>query len=295
MRDAVIAKWEGTRPYFENSLKYLVGDSFVPATGAKEGEAFCYYGVNTFVSIPDVWLVEAVAYENDTMHVMAIKRAGSKLIVQRYARAPSPNPSPISVSLICTENEPYRTQLIDAVAHYSTLPNVGEVTVAYYGSQPPYSEGMFQNDKIHGFCFPPSMFSMARARNASLSLCSRSRVLVSDLDYRFTAEQIEELQEILQDQSTAVINLKARPSDGNGNYFGLREVLEFNSYDERFTGFWREDTEYLMNFSRLGIVPLVVIRDAYKHPAQDHSRHVTGGSSSHNNFELMQRIIHHGR
>lgn len=295
MRTAAQVKWDGSAPYFEHRIPEMLSPSD-DRTEISWGTAFCVYGPMNLIGFPmrDTWLVEAVAYEDGMMHVMGIRKLGSEALPStRNAFEPH---GAISVALLCSESEPYRSQLVEAVHHYASIPAVGEICIAYYGEKPPYGSPLFfNNTKIHGMRFPMSEFSMAKGRNAAIAMCAYARVLVSDLDYRFTEEQLEDLSRMLDvEPDVRVYNLKSSPSAGNGNYFGTRRAMWLNTYDERFVRCWREDTEYLMNFSRIGILPKVIIRPDYYHPAQDHVREETMPYQDAN-FELMKRIIWYGR
>ncbi len=290
-------KWDGSKPYFGQywTPMTVVDDTLSPKTGTVysyyhvDGTAFAYYGLALPMFIPDARLIECVVYEDQMMHLFGINQQGSKIDIRFHGLQTYPRAT-VGVALVATDTEPYRSQVLDALEHYTALPNVDSVHVAYYADRT--GLGFVTHGKTVVSLRPLPEFSMAKARNASFSLCRGDQVLVSDLDYRYTAEQITEMQTILATQpSHGVLQLKATPQSGNGNYFGERAIMAKNTYDERFQGCWREDTEYLMNFSRLGILPLTIIRSEYLHPAQKHAKAPMPDA----NFDLMKQIIYQGR
>lgn len=298
MRLACVLKWDASAPYFPVRCSAILDSVEEALDVTRDGPiAFCIYGrLPRFCTMADTFLVECVGYENGMAHLFGIRRKGEilRLHLPQGGRRVDFT-APVTVALVATDTEPYRQQLRDAVEHYAALGL--RMMVVWYGERTP--DCIWNQPNIGWRIRRLEDFSMAKARNLAvqgLRECETPYVLLCDLDFRFTAEQIEEMKSVLTyAPSGGVLNLKANPVSGNGNYFGERAVMARNHHDERFVRYWREDTEYLMNFSRIGILPTVLIRGAYHHPAQIHARDATWETRVEGNFELMTQIIHGGR
>lgn len=216
-------------------------------------------------------LVEVVGYEDGSFHVFFVRRRGEDFKVMPPT---TPHADPIDricISLICTDDEPYRTLLHDTINWYRD--SVSDIYLSVSK-------------------FSAIDFHMARARNIGLQRATCEYVFMLDVDVRLTKAEIDSVIKKLRTvPNHGVLNLKNSPSHGNGLYFGRRDVLVNNGYDERFRHFWCEDTEYLMNFSRTGVIPIVVYEPFLR---IDHSRAKTSAYAN-TNVDLMKKIIHAGR
>jgi len=192
----------------------------------------------------------------------------------------------VSVSLICTSDPHYQRKLVQAVRRIRAVFPNPEICVAYFGEGAPPIGGLRYE------VYPRRSFHMSFARNQSLSLCTGSHVLVTDLDCMLTERNLAYLFDVWRTAPhNGVLNIKRPkpPYPGNTLTFGELEKVRNNGFDERFRMFWFEDTEYLMNFSRVGVVPWTVFLDF------DYEDHPRGHTRSHSpNKALFARILKQG-
>ena len=194
----------------------------------------------------------------------------------------------ISLSLICTGNQTYVDFLQWSIAHYQEVLEGfdHEINVAYFGDG---GNGNRVVDGVNVRRYPGDMFHMAYARNRSLEMCTKSHVLMIDLDCYLSADQLTSLIGSIP-QTNGVINFcrPVHPFQGNGLIFGRRDKLLANMHHEGFQKFYFEDTEHLMNLSRIGIVPWCYFMD-FDFVA-DHPRGTTRGYFPHNQ-KMFETIL----
>lgn len=245
------------------------------------------------VTVPeDFRLVEAIAYDDMTYHITLISSPGDhksgERILKMADRCQGSRIESISIALICTDDSPYWEMVQVAMSHYRKVLPEAEICLAYFGEEKNVPSLFHVTGKI----FPRNQFHMAYARNRALENCTGSHVLMVDLDCLLSVDDIRSLMDLYMDlPHNGVLNIKRpeRPYPGNTLTFGERGKIMSNKFDERFKDFWFEDTEFLMNFSRIGIVPWTVwIPFQYK----DHSRSHTLGKSP--NDGLFETILKQG-
>jgi hypothetical protein len=229
-------------------------------------------------SIDNAWLLEAVRFEGQT-YVAYVKRQNSKVDILGPTTKEDHSKytlDDVTVSLITTTNQPYKDLLLKSINHYSKFLN--KIVVAAYG------------DKIQlpncDVRYYDGTFSMSEARNRSMLMVNTNFTLQIDTGMLLSKSDV---LDFLYDGSS-VINLKRNHNSGNGNYFGDTLCLTRNGYNEVFKGVWYEDTEYLMNFSRIGIIPKVKIVDLGEVPHKGQ-----GNSVNNNNKAVFRRILLNGR
>lgn len=283
-------KFNGTKPYRQLphhfSLNYEETTSLLQSSPE---EAFlCICGKWTDdLKFENASLVEMVQYDDGYSHLFFLKRSGTSLEI-KIPREPSTEEiKGISFSFICTDNEPYISLLKGAIEHYQNLElDVPvEVNVTFFGNAPDLGPGVKVTTE------PRDKFDMAYARNQGMKNCLYDHIFMLDVDVILSKHHVNSiLKKFKTIPNHGVFNLKNTPQVGNGLYFGRRDVLLQNGYNEEFKKFWYEDTEYLMNFSRIGIIPIVVFEPFER---VDHTRGGTT-SSSQLNFNLFSNILHRG-
>ncbi len=212
--------------------------------------------------------VEAAVFQDGRAYVMQVTERGPGFHIRFPTEIP-PAPTSLSVSLIVNDVEPYLTYAQEAVEYYT---------------------GMVDEVRLFQWIGPD--MHMAQARNSAMALCKSSHLLVLDVDCRIPEPAIEEMINWYKwNASHGVMNIKTAARDGNGMYFGAREVLMDPGYDERFKGFFYEDTEYFMNFSRTGRVP--VVYHVYGATMEPHSRDYQA-PIFRRNLELFREIYNRG-
>jgi hypothetical protein len=231
-------------------------------------------------------LIEAVTYNDGSFHLFFIKKGDSNIILNfPQARTTKYIPG-VTFSFICTADEPYFSILQETIQFYRTwLPENFEISVVLFGDGK-LPEGIRVQKE------PMEKFHMAYARNQSLRNATYDHLFLLDVDVRMSCTQalniIGSFQTLPND---GVFNLKNDPVIGNGLYFGSKQVMIKNGYDERFRRFWFEDTEHLMNYSRTGVIPMVL-----NSPFQriDHERTKTLSNGDQDNFDLFSNILNSG-
>jgi hypothetical protein len=229
------------------------------------------------VDLKDVFLLEAITYD-DKIYVLCTKRVGNTIHLEAPETTSGLNSfDDVGLSLITTSDEPYRSLLNKSIEYYSrTFKNIH---VAYYGDNPPAG--------VNCKCFGDE-FHMSQARNRSLQLVDQDFCLQIDTGMLISDGDITNLFKRVQ--THPIVHLKMKQTSGNGNYFGSTVMMKQNGYCESFKKFWYEDTEYLMNFSRIGIVPDVQVMKIDEMPHRG-----KGGSVNNNNKEVFRHILLNGR
>ena len=203
--------------------------------------------------IPRFRLVECIVFEGEWAYMTVIKDSRHGFQLDLVPEESPPPVESISLSLICTDNEPYPTHLQNSVKHYQgVLTDYDyEICVAWFGSG-----RLDLGPDVRIINHDPDKFHMAYARNRSLGICTKSHVLMIDLDVCLSKKQLARLVAAIP-QTHGVINFckPTHPFKGNGLYFGERTKLVANGHHEGFQKFYFEDTEFLMNLSRIGVIP----------------------------------------
>lgn len=243
------------------------------------------------VFIPGFRLVEAIVFEGDYLYLTAIKDHRSFIDIHPVGKA-APVES-ISLSLICNDVPMYMDFLDKAIHHYGVALDSfdWEICLAFFSDGPP----MFYpspHPRIRAQHFPRDKFHMAYARNRAMEMCSGSHILMVSLDCLLSGEQLLELVQSIP-QTNGVINFckPTRPWPGNALILGEREKMTAQGHHEGFQGFFFEDTEYLMNFSRTGTVPHCHFVDF---DYTDHPRGATRGWFPKNQA-MFESILKGGR
>ncbi len=239
--------------------------------------------------IPWFRLVECIVFEGEWVYLTAIKIPTGGFYLDLVPEESPPPVTSIALSLICTDNEPYPSHLFNSVKHYrEVLADYDyEICVAWFGSG---SVNLGPDVKISHQS--AEKFHMAYARNRSLGMCTASHVLMIDLDAYLSKEQLARLVEAIP-QTHGVINFckPTHPFKGNGLYFGERTKLVANGHHEGFQKFYFEDTEFLMNLSRTGVLPSCYFVDFDF--VDDHFRGATRGFFPRNQ-KMFETILKQG-
>jgi glycosyltransferase involved in cell wall biosynthesis len=232
-------------------------------------------------------LIESIAYEDNSFHLFVLKEPGARTLLSYPHKQETKYIPGVTFGFICTADEPYISIFGETVQHYKRwLPENMEISVVLFGEAdlPP---GIRVRKE------PLENFNMAYARNLCLQNASYDHMFVLDADVRLSYSEFDRIiGKFQQFPNGGVLNLKNHPHLGNGLYFGNRHVMAKNGYDERFKKFWAEDTEHLMNYSRTGVIPLVVFEDFQR---VNHSRSKTLNSNLRTlNFNLISNILNAG-
>lgn len=245
-------------------------------------------------------LVECIVFEGEWVYLTAIKNSREMidlLLIPSHI-PPETEPTGISLSLICTDNQPYIGHLWNSVEHYQKiLKGIDhEICVAFFADSPPMGTyplpASMANDNVRIQYLPREKFHMAFARDKSLALCTKSHTLMIDLDAYLSRQQLDDLIAAIP-QTNGVINFckPTHPFKGNGLYFGEHAKLVANGHHQEFQGFYFEDTEFLMNLSRIGTVPWCYFVDFDF--VDDHPRGTTRGWFPHNQ-KMFESILKKG-
>lgn len=232
-------------------------------------------------------LIEALAYDDGSFHLYVLKEQGAHTRLTFPQKAETKYIPGVTFGFICTADEPYLSLFRESIAHYRRwLPENMEISVVLFGdAELPTGIRVMKE--------PMEKFHMAYARNLCLQNATYDHMFLLDVDVRLTYSQFSSIiGKFQQLPNSGVLNLKNHPHLGNGLYFGNRHLMIQNGYDERFQKFWGEDTEHLMNYSRMGVVPLVVF-EPFKRV--NHSRAKTLSSNLATlNFNLISNILNSG-
>lgn len=235
-------------------------------------------------------LVECIVFEGKWVYLTVIKDSVTMFEIELLPEEPPSPITGISLSLICTDQQPYIQHLQNSIRHYQEVLREfdHEICVAWFGNNLKSTSWDGVNVSYNHI----DKFNMAYARNRSLGMCSKSHVLMIDLDVYLSRDQLVGLAGAIP-QTNGVINFckPTHPFKGNGLYFGEHTRLVANGYYEGFQKFYFEDTEFLMNLSRTGTVPWCYFVD-FEH-VDNHSRHTTRGWFPHNQ-KMFETILKQG-
>ena len=199
-------------------------------------------------------------------------------------------PKKFSVSFVCSEDSPYRHQLIKAVRYYYEMIDGIDIAVAYFGDNPP--------NEINGKCnlkkFDYDVFNMAYARNRSIELCKENYIFITDIDKRFSINTINYIKKsfsTIPNENVFIITDPGGPYD-YANIFGHKKtILDSGGYYEKIKGVYFEDSEILINFSRKNLGPVFLIVD-YQRERNSISKRVN--QYQNQNEHLFSRMLKYG-
>lgn len=240
----------------------------------------------------DSFLVDACSYEDGSAHVMAIKRKHSGATV-RFPTAPRPRDlDGIGVAAFFTDTHPYRDFVKPFVDHYAGLGMPICFSLAWYSDGAELPVDLPEGSSVQSF--PLEKFNEAHANNACLSGLGEigcSHFLKLDGDTSLTIENINSLKAtICSTANDGIINIKHDEKTGPGLLFGEIEVVRRNHFSPEFPGFYHADTEFFLNFSRLGIVPQIKFMDFDR---AEHDRPRMGNFEE--NYPVLHKIVNQGR
>ncbi len=240
----------------------------------QEGETETFYrNINDIKDLQNNFLLEAALYEDNHVHLFLTRTFAPFLSpLKNFSFFPRQfyRPTKVSFSFVYDNNPEYKQIAEPTLKYYKDLKFDFETEVVCYDKE------------------TMEEFDMARARNRSLELCNGDCVFMLDLDVLIDPDQIYNIvHKYYNIKHFGVFNLKNDFRDGNGLWFGSREILLKNKYSEKFKKFYFEDTEFFANFSRLGIIPVVVFCGYHYIP---HSRTYT--TQFYNfNYNLFDNIF----
>jgi predicted glycosyltransferase involved in capsule biosynthesis len=162
----------------------------------------------------------------------------------------------ISFCFVYNNNPEYEHFKVKAIEHYTKL----ITEIEYKGEIIIYEENMEE-------------FDMSRARNKSMEKAKFNHLFMLDLDCYLSKNNVNNIINKFNTlEHCGIFNVKKDENTGNGLWFGLKEKLAQPGYDERFKKFYCEDTEYMMNNARIGVVPMLILEDF---TILDHNRDYT--------------------
>lgn len=254
-------------------------------------------------------LVEMVEYDDGLLHVYLIVRRGFHFGI-KLARTPYPAPfKDLTVCAYFTDDAPYRDMLRPFVEHWSracvrahdademaALSRV-RVCIAWYSdsSDSPIDGLDVAPDEVVVQHFPHKAFNEWHANSAVMrggKYFGTSHMLKLDGDTTMSAAALRKLLHVYATYpSHGIVNIKEDEDTGPGLLFGATEQFAKNPWWDHWPApFYHVDTEYLMNFSRVGIVPLTTFLGIER---QDHDRPRHRGQGD--NWAQLVEIIRHGR
>lgn len=282
--------------YFEHYKKFESLEQLEKKSSSMAEGTFCFlFGrLPKRLQLNNFFLCEALTYPCDnTFSLTAIKKKGSHIDLTFPMQTRLGMPKALSLSFICSADDIYTDLLQEAVRYYNKILKGKieyEINVAYFGK--------LRNDSLKSCrltTFPYDAFHMAYARKMGLQDCNHEIVMMLDVDCFLSFSHIRDLlNRLLTTPNHGVINIKQNYKSGNGLYLGEKDVLIENNYNEEFKDFWYEDTEYLMNFSRHGVIPCV---EFINFEQKDHDRTKTIKSTRFQKYNriLFENIMKNGR
>ena len=295
-------KFNAQKPFFKNikQRSFSSIEEYEKANVPEESFCCIFAKKPDCLTVRNAFLCECNSYGPD-YGITFIKRQNNIIQIVFLNQIIHKEIEGISLALVCTDDKLYKDMLFKAIEHYSTVPDIKEICLAYFSDS---DENFFPYFTTGFRKYPRNAFSMDFARNQAIKLCTQDAILITDLDCYFTNEDISFLKEVLTttpNDGVLSIQYSEKPNDfsninkfyrtGNGIAFGYRDVILENLYDERFQKVFHEDTEWLMNFSRMGIIPEYVFMN-YQY--DKHPRTLTSPYSS-TNKGLFEKILKYGR
>jgi hypothetical protein len=194
-------------------------------------------------------------------------------------------PEVTSIYTICSDNQPYYGFLDRFLEHYKDFK---EIVVVMYRKEVDIKCD-WPNVKIINVDYP---INMAWARNTGLEAAVGGKYVMSmDIDTFLTKKDLMTMDyEWNNTEHMGVLNLRQHPSLGRqGNSFFFSRRLETAGWCEQFKGFFGEDTEYMMNWSKGPFkLPRIIFLE------YDKVKH-TPLPNSLGNDDLFDRIAKDGR
>ncbi len=254
------------------------------------------------VTILNAMLVESFItnYEGvDWLYLSWIKTSKESIKIRLTKENPKPIKS-ISLTLVCTNTQPYLEFLKKALEHYQVvfkdMKIEYEITLYMFGEKIPD----FIDSSVRTVLNSNS-FDIVEGKNRSLSVATKDHVLVIDLDCLIPTESMKDLiQRYNEGNHNGIVNIRkmqyinaspGRSFPGIGLYIGERWIWKAYGYNSIFKFFWFEDSEFFMNLSRIGITPHVYFIDF---DYQEHERKQTQKKSIKRNRNAFTKILLRG-
>lgn len=294
--DCTNIKFRAHTKHFSVSKAYNSVVSFVQDIPSIQEGTFCkiidevkkYPSIN----ISNFFLGECIVYDNSQFCMTVVKKTGREVDLKLISDREPEKLTGIALTLICTSNEPYITFLKRAINFYRI--NLSEfnyeINIAFFSNTD--VPDFLKADDIRISKFPFEHFEMPFARNKSIAMSQKSHMLAMDLDCWINKKSLNELISLCYTSNyfgIANIKLPRESYPGNGLYFGETKQIQKNSYNQKFQKFWFEDTEYLMNFSRIGLVPYTFFTE-FTYMSHGRSHTLKDGSWPINK-KLFERIL----
>lgn len=194
---------------------------------------------------PDFTCIECGLDNNKYAYLIGYKEIGSFYEYKKPKLWELPKLKDCSISYIASDNSPYNKffnknlQQQDFISH----------NIVFYGQT---------DNKVSNIIYKQFPINMAEARNLSINIAETDYIFLLDVD---TYGSITEYNRILKEYGNiyhhGVLNLRCKidPNNqlaGNSLYFASKEIYKRNSFFEEFKGFFFEDTEYMLNWTRVG-------------------------------------------
>ena len=224
------------------------------------------------IELDHEFLVEALAYDDGIAHLIVTRRCGSTVALDMPHRPHPEAVRSVTFGAFYTDDEPYRTFMVEFAAHYLALPCdvPTSVFISWFGDRPCPLE---PNPRLVVDEKPRAAFHESVACNTLVRYSAGSHLFRLDGDTFLTKGDVKAVLTAARKRpSHAVWNLKSTPQTGPGILFGHRATMARNPYDETFPApFYHVDTAHLLSYSRRGIVPTVLFvpsmrRDEHERP-----------------------------
>lgn len=216
--------------------------------------------------------IECGLDHNNYAYIIGYKKVGNNYKYPKPKNWDTVELKDCSISYIVSNNEPYNKISIKNKKNQKFIKH----NIVYYGDK--------------------KEINMAEARNISLDISTSKYTFILDVD---TLGDIDNYKEVLNKYSNlyhhGILNLRCLkdPSGklaGNSFYFASNNMYKNNSFYEKFKGFYYEDTEYMLNWSRIGY-PITIID--VKFTREEHKP--TYNITNNNNKDIFIECLINGR
>ncbi len=241
------------------------------------------------LQLPGFLLVECILYEEEFLYLSVLKSSKDEINLTFENMTARPKVSGISVIFTCNDVPLYLGFLKTAIEYYRRI--LQECNIDYEICLTFFGNTRFDLPEDIRVKYYDQKLSFAFAMNEGLKMGTKSHSLVITLDSYLSVEHLTKLIEAVP-RSNGIVNFckPSFPYIGIAYYFGEKDVILQNGYNEEFKGFFFEDTELIMNFSRIGIIPWCLFIDFEN---VDHSRETTDGYFARN-LPVFSKILKQG-
>jgi len=280
--------------YFDTKAKFESYQVFIESNISEECFTLVYDKKANFpehLKLSDYFLVECIEYEDGYLSLVVIKRTGAKIDLITTGQIQDKIKG-ISILVTCTDDDIYRPFLLDNFPKYHRTGLELDLNVVFYGNHP------LNQIKNYANILRKPREEFRNFHNAEkVNICKYDHVLLSDVDIYYPPNVINSIIDIYESMpNMGIINLRHFKTVelGNGQYFGRKDVI-IKNFGDKFKGFWFKDTEYLMNLSRTGIIPLTFFVPFERGSHVRHTKFGSDGKWFERNKKIFTEVMKHGR